>query len=107
MKGLIRVCDVTTGRGVVLSGSTSLHFGGTGVAYEGDPVSCLVPGRGRTVIAGGHSAFRDNGVPVDFDGHRCACWCVLISSMPSSQCQLSLIAYLLRLVERVTARVNG
>jgi uncharacterized Zn-binding protein involved in type VI secretion len=37
---------------------------------------------GRTVIAEGHPAFRDNGVPVAFDGHRCACGCALVSSLP-------------------------
>ncbi|MGA9664511.1 MAG: PAAR domain-containing protein [Pseudomonas alloputida] len=84
MKGVIRVCDVTSGGGVVLFGSIILQFGGIGVAREGDPVSCPVPGHGRTVIAEGHPAFRDNGLPVAFDGHRCACGCVLISSMPNA-----------------------
>jgi len=84
MKGIIRVGDKTSGRGTVLTGSSSLSFDGIYVAREGDPVSCPVPGHGRTVIAEGHPAFRDNGVPVAFDGYRCACGCVLISSMPNA-----------------------
>ncbi|MNF44992.1 PAAR motif protein [compost metagenome] len=82
MKGIIRIGDKTTGGGTVLSGSADMLFDGIGVAREGDPVRCPVPGHGRTVIAEGHPAFRDNGVPVAFDGHRCACGCALISSLP-------------------------
>jgi uncharacterized Zn-binding protein involved in type VI secretion len=83
MKGVVRVGDETTGSGTVLSGSSSMRFGGTDVAREGGAVSCPIPGHGRTVIAEGHSAFRDNGVPVAYDGHHCAYGCVLISSMPN------------------------
>ena len=82
MQGIIRVGDKNTGGGTVLSGSSDMQFDGIGVAREGDPVRCLVPGHGRTVVAEGDPAFRDNGVPVAFDGHRCACGCVLISSLP-------------------------
>jgi uncharacterized Zn-binding protein involved in type VI secretion len=28
--------------------------------------------------------FKDNGVPIAFHGHRCACGCLLISSMPQA-----------------------
>ncbi|MDD2115404.1 PAAR domain-containing protein [Pseudomonas asiatica] len=84
MKCVIRIGDRTTGGGTVLSGSTAMYFDGIGVAREGDPVDCPVLGHGRTVIAEGHAAFKDNGVPVAFDGHRCACGCALISSMPSA-----------------------
>ncbi|WP_081322864.1 PAAR domain-containing protein [Pseudomonas parafulva] len=84
MKCIIRIGDRATGGGIVLSGFSTMHFGGTGVAREGDPVSCPISGHGRTVIAEGHSAFRDNGVSVAFGVHRCACGCVLVSSMPSA-----------------------
>nr|WP_222931744.1 MULTISPECIES: PAAR domain-containing protein [unclassified Pseudomonas] len=47
-----------------------------------DPVDCLIPGHGRTEIAEGHPAFHDHGIPVAFHGHRCACGCTLISSLP-------------------------
>lgn len=81
MRGVICVGDKNSGGGTVFAGSNSMRFGGVCVAREGDPVSCPVPGHGRTVIAEGHSALRDNGAPVAFEGHRCACGCVLISSM--------------------------
>ncbi|WP_150672544.1 PAAR domain-containing protein [Pseudomonas fluorescens] len=84
MKNIIRIGDKTTGGGTVQSGSTVMIFRGIGAARQGDPVTCLVPGHGRTVIAEGHPGFRDNGVPVAFHGHRCACGCTLISSLPEA-----------------------
>jgi uncharacterized Zn-binding protein involved in type VI secretion len=47
-------------------------------------VLCPAPGHGRTVIAEGHPVFRDNGRAVAFHGHRCACGCALVSSMPEA-----------------------
>jgi uncharacterized Zn-binding protein involved in type VI secretion len=74
MKNIIRIGDKNSGNGTVQSGSTVMKFG--------DPVDCPVPGHGRTVVAEGHPTFKDNGVPVAFTGHLCACGCALISSMP-------------------------
>ncbi len=51
MKGIIRIGDKTTGEGEVLSGSITMKFGGIGVAREGDPVDCPIPGHGRTEIS--------------------------------------------------------
>jgi uncharacterized Zn-binding protein involved in type VI secretion len=84
MKGIIRIGDKTTGGGTVLSGSPAMQFGGISAAREGDPVLCPAPGHGRTVIAEGHPVFRDNGRSVAFYGHRCACGCTLVSSMPEA-----------------------
>ncbi len=84
MRGVIRIGDKTTSGGTVLSGSSVMKFGGIGVAREGDPVMCPIPGHGSTVIAEGHPAFKDNGVPVAFHGHRCVCGCTLISSLPAA-----------------------
>jgi len=84
MDGIIRIGDKTTGGGTVLSGSSDMEFDGIGVAREGDPVRCPIPGHGRTFIAQGHPAFLDNGIPVAFDGHLCDCGCALISSLPEA-----------------------
>ncbi|MGP0016599.1 PAAR domain-containing protein [Pseudomonas sp.] len=84
MKGIIRIGDTTSGGGTVLSGSTAMRFGGIGVARQGDPVNCPKRGHGRTLITEGHPTFRDNGIPVAFQGHRCACGCALISSLPNA-----------------------
>lgn len=83
MRNVIRIGDKTSGGGTVLSGSTTMIFRGIGAARQGDPVDCPVPGHGRTVISEGHPRFRDHGVPVAFHGHRCACGCVLVSSLPA------------------------
>jgi len=84
MKGVIREGDKNSGGGTVLSGSAAKRFNGIVVAREGDPVLCPVPGHGYTVIAEGHPGYRDNGVPVAFEGHRCACGCILLSSLPTA-----------------------
>ncbi len=84
MRGIIRIGDKTTSGGTVLWGSTVRKFKGIGVARQGDPVTCPIPGHGRTVIAQGHPTFCDNGVPIAFHGHRCACGCTLISSLPEA-----------------------
>jgi len=84
MKGIIRVGDMHTGGGSVLSGSSNMQFAGIGVARQGDPVSCPIPGHGPTVIAQGHPTFKDHGIPVAFNGYLCACGCVLITSLPQA-----------------------
>ncbi|HHB8371736.1 TPA: PAAR domain-containing protein, partial [Klebsiella pneumoniae] len=85
MKGIIRTGDTHTGGGKVLRGSSNMKFGGIGVARLGDPVSCPIKGHGPTVIAEGHPTFSDHGIPVAFHGHRCACGCVLLSSLPQAR----------------------
>lgn len=47
-------------------------------------MSCLMSGQGPTEIAEGHSAFRDNGVPIAFHKHQCACGRASISSLPEA-----------------------
>lgn len=84
MKNIIRIGDKTTGGGTVQSGSMVMIFRGIGAARQGDPVDCPLPGHGRTVIAEGHPTFHDKGIPVAFHGHRCACGCTLISSLPEA-----------------------
>jgi len=82
MKNIIRIGDKTTSGGTVRSGSTVMIFRGIGVARKGDSVDCPIPGHGRTEIAEGHPTFHDHGIPIAFHGHRCACGCTLISSLP-------------------------
>ncbi len=81
MKGIIRIGDKTTNGGTVTSGSQVVKFGGIGVARKGDAVSCSK--HGGTTISEGHATFYDNGIPVAFHGHRCACGCTLLSSLPN------------------------
>jgi uncharacterized Zn-binding protein involved in type VI secretion len=84
MKNIIRRGDKTTGGGAVVAGSEAMKFGNIGVARVGDPVECPLPGHGCNAVAQGHPFFKDGGLPVAFDGHRCECGCLLISSMPEA-----------------------
>jgi uncharacterized Zn-binding protein involved in type VI secretion len=84
MQNIIRIGDTHTGGGQVLTGSDVMKFGGIGVARLNDPVFCPLPAHGPTFVAEGHAVFNDNGVPIAFHGHRCACGCLLISSMPQA-----------------------
>ena len=84
MRGIIRIGDLTSGGGTVLTGSTVMKFDGIGVARQGDLVFCPLPGHGLNAIATGHSAFKEGGLPVAFLGDLCLCGCVLISSLPNA-----------------------
>lgn len=84
MQGIIRIGDKTTGGGAVLSSSSHMIFEDLRVARVGDPVSCLIPGHGPTVIAEGHPHVKEDDVPIAFNGHLCACGCVLLSSLPNA-----------------------
>ena len=84
MKGVIRIGDKNISGGTVVSGSTTMKFHGIGVVRVGDPVICPIPGHGRNVVAEGHPVFKDHGVPIAFHGHRCACGCALLTSLPEA-----------------------
>jgi len=63
----------------------------------GDEVNCPIPGHGRIVITEGHSSYRDGEVPVAFNGHHCACRCVLISSMSNAGARYPIVVELDRI----------
>nr|WP_105583532.1 PAAR domain-containing protein [Cronobacter sakazakii] len=80
MLPIIRKGDKTTHGGSVMTCSSTMIFGGIGVARKGDKVSCPIPSHGVTIIIEGNPDYLDNGIPVAFHGHKCACGCSLISS---------------------------
>lgn len=83
MKGVIRLGDKTNHGGSVLTASNNVTVRGKGVARIGDSVSCPKKGHGPTTIVEGDPNITDQGIPIAFDGHKCACGCNLISSMPA------------------------
>lgn len=85
MLPIIRKGDKTTHGGSVMTASAVMIFGGINVARKGDIVSCPLPGHGPTVIIEGNPNYLDNGIPVAFHGHKCACGCTLISSFPQGK----------------------
>lgn len=83
MKGVIRLGDKTTHNGCVLTASTTIIVQGKGVARVGDTVSCPKDKHGPTQIIEGDPNITDDGIPIAFEGHKCACGCSLISSIQS------------------------
>lgn len=68
MQGIVRIGDKTTHGGAVQSGSSTMIFGGIGVARKSDKVSCPQEGHGPTVISEENLDYLDNGIPVAFHG---------------------------------------
>lgn len=84
MQGVIRVGDKLSSGGVVLSGSSGLRFLEQEAACVGDKVFCPLPGHGDNQITEGDPGFRAQGRPVALHGHRCACGCTLVTSLPNA-----------------------
>ncbi|KIQ30777.1 MULTISPECIES: PAAR domain-containing protein [Pseudomonas syringae group] len=79
---------------MIRQGDTLLEFGGQvleghyacygkPMACQGDAVQCNR--HGRTEIAEGSDLLHIDGRPAALQGHRCACGCTLVSSMPDTQ----------------------
>lgn len=83
MPRVVRIGDSNDHGGKVLTGSTTMKFSKLGVARKGDTVSC--PKHGQNRIIEGSPIFRDGGIPVALDGHRCACGCRLIASISNTR----------------------
>jgi len=82
MQGIIRIGDKTTHGGTVLEGSSGIKFMGINVACIMDKVSC--PLHGTTFISEGDEGSQYNGRAIALHGHRCACGCTLITSLPNA-----------------------
>lgn len=81
MKAVVRQGDVLLEfGGLVLQGHYLCH--GQPVACQGDAAICNL--HGPTVIVEGSSLMTVDGCPVALHGHRCACGCSLVSSMPDT-----------------------
>jgi uncharacterized Zn-binding protein involved in type VI secretion len=81
MKSVIRQGDILREYGgTVLEGHYLCH--GQPIACQGDAVRCNL--HGLTRIAEGSDLFEVDDCPVPLDGHRSACGCTLISSMPDT-----------------------
>lgn len=84
MRGVIRIGDALSSGGTVLSASTGMTFMGRVVACVGDTVVCPLPGHGLNEIVEGDEGSIWKGRPIALDGHRCACGCTLITSLPAA-----------------------
>ncbi|MBZ9666320.1 PAAR domain-containing protein [Pseudomonas sp. LMG 31766] len=85
MKNIVRKGDTLRPfGGVVLEGHYECD--GLPMACEGDAVHCNK--HGMTRIDEGSSLMQADDRPVALDGHRCACGCTLVSSLPDSSVEL-------------------
>ncbi|OWP49782.1 PAAR domain-containing protein [Pseudomonas nitroreducens] len=80
MRGLIREGDRLSSGGEVLSATAGMKFLGRNVACKGDEVRCAA--HGMSMIAEGDEGSKRHGRPIALHGHRCACGCTLITSLP-------------------------
>ncbi|WPN51989.1 PAAR domain-containing protein [Pseudomonas sp. P9_2] len=84
MRGVIRIGDKLSSGGTVLTGAPGLKFIAREVACVGDKVFCPLPGHGANQIVEGDLGCQYLGRPVALHGHRCACGCLLITSLPQA-----------------------
>lgn len=82
---VVRLGDKTSHGGVVISASPMHTVRGIGIARVGDMVSCPQSGHGTNKIIEGSPVFSIGGRKVALHGHKCACGCVLIASLPVAQ----------------------
>jgi uncharacterized Zn-binding protein involved in type VI secretion len=78
---IVRLGDMTSHGGTVITASPTHSIGGVGIARVGDSVACPIPGHGVNVIVEGAATYLIGGRMVALHGHRSACGCTLISSL--------------------------
>jgi uncharacterized Zn-binding protein involved in type VI secretion len=78
---IVRLGDLTSHGGKVITASTTHTILDIGIARMGDKLICPLPGHGVNLIAQGAPNFLIGGRMVALHGHRGACGCTLISSL--------------------------
>ena len=78
---IVRLGDLTSHGGKVITASPTHSIGGIGIARAGDKITCPIPGHGVNVIVQGAPTYLIGGRMVALHGHKCACGCSLISSL--------------------------
>lgn len=81
---IIRLGDLTSHGGVVVSAAPSSIVEGKPPARVGDMTSCPIPGHGSNPIVSGDSTCIIDGSPVARQGDLTACGAMLIASQASS-----------------------
>jgi len=78
---VIRLGDLTSHGGRVISASDTHVISGIGIARVGDSVTCPITGHGINRIVDGAPTFLIGGRMVALHGNHSACGCTLISSL--------------------------
>lgn len=81
---IIRLGDLTSHGGKVITASVTHSISGIGIACVGDKILCPIPGHGVNLIIDGAVTFLIGGRMVALHGHHGACGCTLISSLISA-----------------------
>lgn len=81
---IVRLGDLTSHGGKVLTASVTHSIGGIGIARVGDRIFCPLPGHGVNVIVEGAPSYLIGGRTVALHGHHGACGCTLIASLASA-----------------------
>ena len=81
---IVRLGDVTSHGGKVISASSTHFIHGIGIARVGDKITCPISGHGINSIVQGATTYQIGGRMVALHGHLCACGCALISSLATA-----------------------
>lgn len=84
MQGVVRLGDITSHGGKVISASGTAFVNGVAVARKGDRCTCPVAGHIVCTIIEGDPLVLDGGIPVAFLGHKTSCGATLVSSVTTS-----------------------
>lgn len=78
---IVRLGDLTSHGGRVITASMTHTIGGIGIARMGDKLVCPLPGHGVNMIVEGATNYLIGGRMVALHGHRGACGCSLVSTL--------------------------
>lgn len=83
MKNIIRIGDLTSHGGRVVSGAANYMAFGKAIACVGDACACPISGHQVCFIVEGDSSWSINGRAVALDGCKTSCGASLISTLPN------------------------
>ncbi|WP_110752272.1 PAAR domain-containing protein [Phyllobacterium leguminum] len=86
MPRIVRLGDISSHGGVVISSASKWQCEGSLIARKGDLHSCPIPGHGVTPIISGSGKYRCEGEPIARDGDACGCGAVMISGASKWDC---------------------
>lgn len=81
---IVRLGDLTSHGGTVVTASMMHTIDGVGIARVGDNIACPIPGHGVNAIVEGAPNYLIGGRMVALHGHRAACGCTLIASIATA-----------------------
>ncbi|QGA56153.1 PAAR domain-containing protein [Brucella sp. 2280] len=87
MPRIVRLGDISSHGGTVISSASKWRCEGALIARKGDLHSCPIPGHGVTPIVSGSGKYQCEGAPIARDGDTCGCGAALISGASKWECE--------------------